>query len=183
MAVELKKCRALPENEWRLLSGLYVSAFPDEERRDVEQLKNMIDTCCQMVFNEIIKDGELAGFQIYWDFGDFCYLEHFAVFEQMRGGGTGAAVLGILKEQLRKPLVLEVEPAEEGTMTARRVAFYERNGFGVLPVEYVQPDYHGNGDAMPLWIMSTETPPPDTAAKWVETIKREVYRKWLVVSE
>ena len=59
MTVELKKCRALPENEWRLLSGLYVSAFPAEERRD-----NQGRGTCGIP--------DLLGFRGFLLFGAFC---------------------------------------------------------------------------------------------------------------
>lgn len=180
--VRLGRRKFFTDEEWQRFSTLYETAFPEEERRTSGKLRKMAEIEDEMVFNEILCDDESAGFQIYWDFGEFCYLEHFAVFENMRGRGIGAAVLEELKAVLCKPLVLEVEPAAGG-ITARRVGFYERCGFKVLPVEYVQPCYETHGDAMPLWIMSTWTPLPAQADKWVDTIKQNVYYKWLGVGE
>ncbi len=38
----------------------------------------------------------------------------------------------------RKPVILEVE-LPTGELEARRIAFYERNGFVMNPFEYMQP--------------------------------------------
>lgn len=55
------------DNYLERLVPLYKEAFPVEERRDIEQLKHLIDKQPEMYFNAIECDGQLAGF--------FCLLE------------------------------------------------------------------------------------------------------------
>ncbi len=174
MKVELEHCTKLVPDEWLLLSELYETAFPPEERRTTDKLLYMIENTAEMVFNKILCEGELAGLQIYWNFGEFCYLEHFAVFEHMRGRGIGFEVLQLLRTSLDKPLVLEVEP-DEGGITKRRVEFYRRCGFEVVDKNYIQPRYDAPGDAIPLWIMATAK---GNYPLWIETIKKNAYYKF-----
>ena len=71
--------------------------------------------------------------------------------------------------------MLEAEPPEEG-MRARRVDFYERNGFVRNPQKYIQPAYREGGDEVELVLMSY----PDTLGEFeraVEEIYKKVYNK------
>ena len=61
------------------LIPLYEESFPESERRKIGQLKRMIENHAPMYFNAIECDGELSGMFVYWDMGDFYYLEHLAV--------------------------------------------------------------------------------------------------------
>ena len=58
-----------------------------------------------------------------------------------------------LTAQSRKPVILEVE-LPTGELEARRIAFYERNGFVMNPFEYMQPAMGEDRHAIPLRIMS-----------------------------
>ena len=57
------------------LIPLYEESFPESERRKIGQLKRMIENHAPMYFNAIECDGELSGMFVYWDMGDFYYLE------------------------------------------------------------------------------------------------------------
>ena len=133
------------------LIPLYEESFPESERRKIGQLKRMIENHTPMYFNAIECDGELSGMFVYWDMGDFYYLEH-----------------------LKGLRLLEVEPTED-EMTTRRVNYYRRNGYKVLDKTYVQPSYHAMENACPLWIMGNEDSP--RLSEQVERIKEEVYRQ------
>lgn len=154
------------------LIPLYEGSFPKEERRDIGQLKRMIDARPSMYFNAIECDGELCGLFVYWDLGDFYYLEHLAVYPEMRNKKIGQQVLDYVAVHLQGVRLLEVEPTTD-EMTTRRVNYYRRNGYEVLDKTYVQPSYCEPTDACPLWIMgSGETP---RLNEFTEKIKQEVY--------
>lgn len=157
------------------LMELYQEAFPAEERRDVEQLKRLIREKEAMYFNVVEFDGELAGLFVYWDFKEFFYLEHLAVYAEMRNNKIGQQVLDYTKEHLKGIRLLEVEPADN-EMAARRIAYYERNGYQVLDKSYIQPSYDGIRSSIPLWIMGNK-PYEDAGLlqKHVVTIKEKVY--------
>lgn len=120
------------------LVPLYEEAFCSSERRTVGQLRRMIGATPAMHFNMIESDGELCGLFVYWDMGEFYYLEHLAVAPHMRNRKIGQQVLEHVETSLPGIRLLEVEPAED-ELTARRVAFYRRNGYRIVDRSYVQP--------------------------------------------
>ncbi|WP_455591296.1 GNAT family N-acetyltransferase [Bacteroides sp.] len=155
------------------LIPLYEESFPAEERREIGQLKRMIETQPAMYFNAVECDGELSGLFVYWELGDFYYLEHLAVYPEMRNKKIGQQVLDYVAAHLKGLRLLEVEPTTD-EMTTRRVNYYRRNGYEVLDKEYVQPSYHAHEDACPLWIMGNEE--TSRLPEFIERIKKEVYR-------
>ena len=56
------------------------------------------------------------------DFADFVYVEYLAVDPDIRGGGIGARILSQLRDGVRKPVVLEVEPPFN-ELAKRRIQF------------------------------------------------------------
>lgn len=159
------------------LITLYKEAFPAEERRNTEQLKHLIRVKPGMYFNVIEYEGELAGLFVYWDFEGFFYLEHLAVFPEIRNKKIGQKVLDFFDRNFDGIRLLEVEPTED-EMSTRRVNFYKRNGYEVLDTEYVQPSYDGVRQSIPLWIMGNKNyPDRELLKKHVNTIVEEVYLK------
>jgi ribosomal protein S18 acetylase RimI-like enzyme len=167
--IELQRVERPDDRVMERLLPLYEEAFPVNERRDAGQLRRMIGNRDSMYFNAIRNDGRLAGLYVYWDLGDFHYIEHLAVLASCRGRGVGTRVLEYTASHLTGSRLLEVEPA------SRQVAFYERQGYTVLDREYVQPPYDDRRQACPLWIMGNER--PGHLAGFVERVKREVYEK------
>lgn len=159
------------------LKALYTEAFPPEERREIPQLEKMLATAESMYFNAVECDGVLAGLFVYWNFKDFYYLEHLAVFQEMRNHKIGQQILDWVAEHLPGIRLLEVEPAVE-EMAIRRVHYYERNGYMVLEKDYLQPPYDGKRAPFPLWIMGNQTEIPELY-NYVETIKQKAYREWI----
>ncbi len=132
--------------------SLYVAAFPEDERRDLDY---QILTMQQPAYHfEVYVDGEVfVGFMGWWDFDDVRYLEHFATSEKLRGGGLGRKILEDFTTQSDKPMLLEVELPED-ELTRRRVGFYERLGFVLNKHAYVQPPYRVGGNPVDLLIMT-----------------------------
>lgn len=139
-----------------LASSLHEQAFPYNERRDTHQWLAMVDAQPIFHIDEIIAANKFAGFISYWQFTSFCYVEHFAILSELRGGGLGGRVIEeLIKAQSPKPLVLEIEPPTS-TITRRRQNFYARQGFSPSSAHYLQPPYHKGEPPLPLTLMTTD---------------------------
>lgn len=172
--IALRRITRAEDPVWNRLMTLYKESFPPEERRNMHQLEQMLAAVPEMFFNAVEEDGLLCGLASYWDLGDFYYMEHLAVFPEMRNRKIGQQILAYWQQHLHKPQLLEVEPAVE-EMACRRIGFYERNGYAVLYKDYVQPSYTADEDACPLWIMGTDACPE--IETYIERIKETVYRR------
>lgn len=139
------------------LKALYIEAFPPEERRPWQ---SVITPGGNGPYLRAIKgsDGTLLGMLFYWDFDDFVYIEHFAIAGNMRGKGSGSAILQEFIHAAGKPAVLEVEPpSESNPLAIRRIDFYRRNGLDIISTDYIQPPYEPGGPFVPLFLMATDT--------------------------
>ena len=170
--VELKRIQHPDNAEFVMLMELYESAFPQEERREVSELAVLLETEDRMHFNAVYHDGNLAGLFVYWKLDGFWYLEHLAVYAQLRNHKIGEQVLDWTARHLEGIRLLEAEPAE-GEMPTRRIRYYERNGFIVCDKNYHQPSYRKGGKGIDLWVLCTEEP-ADLPAK-IATLKQVVY--------
>lgn len=173
--MKLERITDINNDTYRSLCCLYTESFPEIERRSITQLDTLVATKKNMHFNAIIEDdGRIAGLMIFWDFEDFIYLEHFAIFPEMRNGGTGRRTLQLLSGTTDKPKILEAEPADNG-IAGRRIEFYRRNGFEVIDQDYEQPSYRPCEEGMPLWIMSTVIYDKEKTKEITDKIKKEIY--------
>lgn len=173
--ISLRRITLLPDADFKQLTELYTEAFPPEERRELKQLENLLQTESAMSFNAVKYDGELAGLFVYWDFGSFYYLEHLAVFASLRNKKIGEQILEWVTENLKGVRVLEVEPADTD-MATRRIRYYERNGYQILDKSYLQPPYIPDGKDFPLWIMgNVSDQPAEALKKEIQIIKDKVY--------
>jgi ribosomal protein S18 acetylase RimI-like enzyme len=126
--------------------------------------------------NEIkINSEQTAGLCIFWTFREFLFLEHFAVEPELRGLGIGEQTLLLLREKC--PLILlETEPPTD-EMAARRIKFYQRNGFKLLHRQYFQPSYGGNKPPVEMKLMSNNVDfTAEELDNYIATIRKKVYR-------
>ena len=133
--------------------NLYVSAFPEEERRAMDyHLETMVKP--SFCFDIVLVDGVRVGILAWWDLSEFRYIEHFATDPSLRGQGYGDKILRDFISESEKPLILEVEhPVSE--IEKRRVGFYERIGLVLNQHYYAHPSYDINSDAeVSLMIMT-----------------------------
>jgi len=144
------------------LERVYLSSFPDGERRDWCDLRSKADDRSHPLSLYTITDdsGVPVGLITVWNFSEFFYVEHFAVDSAARGGGLGGRALDETLAMLGngKPVVLEVEPPTGGygPVAERRVGFYRRHGFTDFPhYNYIQPPYSPGLPSLPLMLMST----------------------------
>lgn len=130
---------------------LYVSSFPEIERRDRAE-HDRVMAKQDYRFDIIVEDGQLFGVMLYWETNSFIYLEHFATLPEIRNKGIGAKALDLLKAK-GKTIILEIEnPTDD--LTKRRYNFYARNGFIMTEHYHIQAKYHLNSDDLMLKIMS-----------------------------
>ena len=155
------------------IEQVYRTSFPPEEQRPWEKIVAP-DVPGRPLLQGIYADGVIAGLVTTWVFPGFTYVEHLAVSPAIRGGGTGAAVLEILKKTTgESPLLLEVEPeSDSDPMPARRIGFYRRNGFEIIDYPYMQPPYAAGLPWLELRLMSTGPLDPSQASR---ILHHEVY--------
>ena len=168
------------DEAYAFIEDLMNSAFPEPERRDNKAQRETTDNNPLFTSNLItdeLEDGTTihVGFVTTWSFGDFNYVEHFATSPNVRNQGYGKKVMNTLLEQLPGLTVLEVEePTDE--LTKRRVGFYERCGFHLCDLNYIQPAYRPNGECIPLKIMFYGQDSLDNDfVKVKNTLYKEVY--------
>ncbi|MCM1484476.1 MAG: GNAT family N-acetyltransferase [Muribaculaceae bacterium] len=142
------------------LSELYHTSFPPEERREWNDILERSESqSCPLEFLVIIYRREVAGMITCWHLPGFDYVEHFAVKSSLRGKGIGAdAIRKLVARAGGVPIVLEVEPATDGPIAARRIRFYERCGFtGHTEFKYIQPPYAPGLPPVRLMLMSSSS--------------------------
>ena len=171
--IELKRIINNTDPQLQELIDLYIETFPEDERREIEQLHRLIESSPEMHLCAIVSEGETAGLFIYWNFGNFFYLEHLAVHPSMRNRKIGQLLLEHVDKTLPGVRLLEVEPKEDGEMAARRIGFYERNGYHILYKDYIQPSYKDGKDTLSLWIMGNQS--TDHLEEKIQIIKEKAY--------
>ena len=135
---------------WQLLE----CSFPSDERWDYSGFLAEYEN--EQFRSMVYCPDKLGGVLNFWDFGTFVYVEHFAVAPQLRGNGTGAAMMEELRRYVgARTLVLEAEPPEDSPIAARRIGFYNRIGYVQNPYEYIQPAMGEDEQPIPLVIMSS----------------------------
>lgn len=95
--IQLRRITQVNDPDLSRLMDLYILSFPEEERRDEKQLFRMIETVPEMSFNAVEENGELCGLSVFWDLGEFYYMEHLAVFPEMRNRKIGQQILDYWK--------------------------------------------------------------------------------------
>ncbi len=154
---------------------LLESAFPENELREKERQKAMLQKACYRLYG-VRKNGKFAAVFAAWEIEDFLYIEHFAVKEEYRNGGYGGKLLDAFLAEKGKPTVLEVEEPED-ELTRRRIGFYERHGFMFNGYPYLQPPMRQGQDVLPLKLMTKPSAIDEaTYKRYKRLIHRIVYQ-------
>lgn len=155
---------------------LYTIDFPYAERKSKTKLtQNLKDE--KFSSNYIYYENNKAGYINFWNFEDFIFIEHIAVLKQMRGTGIGTKFLTEFAKNAGKNIILEVEEATN-EVAAKRIHFYERVGFVLSDINYAQPSYHGNGEPVPMKLMTYgEKVDEKTLKGYIKQIYKKVYEK------
>lgn len=156
---------------------LYEKSFPEEERRDSREWHDYWLKRENFSIRAILTDESVfAGFISYWQFEECIYVEHFAISPTLRGNGIGGIALEhFISQYPSLPILLEVEEPNND-MATRRIAFYKRHHFTLLPNPYLQPPYRPEGESLPLHIMCTMPQVVKSKYdKFVSVLHQEVY--------
>lgn len=123
------------------VDALYENAFPLHEKRNHAakiRALNHVNYQLQAWFDDELFIGMIG----MWDFGDYCYIEHLAVNDALRGQGYGKRMLSQFLRQSPQT-VLEIDPLTTEIARKRR-DFYQSLGFQVNHYPHFHPTYHEN---------------------------------------
>ena len=154
------------------MATLYESAFPPEQRRSLDKLEHEILTSKHFRAHALLMNGEFVGFFNSWIFETFYFVEHFAIKPELRGKKLGSEVLNTFKEDTALPVILEVE-VSSSAVAARRIKFYEKAGFQIIPNDYSQPPYRPSDSMIPMCIMTNDK---EFVSEYFESIKKTLYK-------
>lgn len=162
--------RQMKTEEFDEVYQLLECAFPPDERRDYAGQRALLEEAKYRVY--VAGDDKIAGFLALWQLDGWTFVEHFAVRPDRRGQGMGSEMLSALRKKTGSPLCLESElPLTE--IAARRISFYERNGFFVNTYPYVQPPFSADKEPVELYVLTTNG--ALTTEKF-EQLQREIYK-------
>lgn len=163
---------------------LYHDAFPEEERRPWADLTAKIaDSRVPLNLTVVNHAGRFAGFITWWMLDNGTrYIEHFAIDQQLRGGGIGAKAIDRFVRQHPSPVILEAEPPELNAIAASRINFYRRAGFTPhLDFNYIQPPYTAGQPSLKLVLLTVAEhdaapwPSPEELARTAALIHKQIY--------
>lgn len=175
--INIKRIKTVDTVYYNFVEDLLTTAFPKEERRELVLQRNYTDNNPLFFNNIILEDDIPIGFITYWKFGDYYYIEHFAIHSSKRNGGYGKKVLEHIHKTLDSPIVLEVEiPNNE--LSRRRIGFYERANYKLWENQYSQPPYRKGEDYLPMYLMVYGNL---DSKKDFERIKRNLYKEVYLV--
>lgn len=154
----------------------YLNDFPEVERREIPVVIELLqNTDSPFTLEAILLKGEFVGFISYWLLPEFIYLEHFAIHPHIRSHGVGRQVLQLIQKRYpEEKMLLEAEPPIE-EIPMRRIRFYQRMGFELSDIPYIQPPYRKGGDTCPLKIMTLRFG-REVMIEDLDTIRKHAYR-------
>ena len=115
---------------------LMEEAFPESEYRTYENQKKLFEKKEYKIITEKNDADKVIAFLAYWDFKDFCFIEHIAVSSKCRGGGIGSKIMRRFIESANMPIILEIEPPIDEI--SNKIANYLKNyrGENKITIEY-----------------------------------------------
>ena len=160
---------------WEPFVATYTQSFPIDEQRPTHDIARLMSDDSRFTAYAIIDavNEQFLGLLTTWHFGDFIYIEHFALSPQYRSRGYGSVALRRFIQEHSCPVILEAEPPTDA-LTRRRVQFYERNGLTLYEHDYIQPPYTPERQPVPLRLMGT-LPSTMSLADVALCLHREVY--------
>ncbi|MFO3716391.1 GNAT family N-acetyltransferase [Anaerococcus cruorum] len=126
---------SLNATDKKYFENLYKSAFPKEERVDIQTLYDLNSE--NLIEIDILKvDEKNIGLAVIYLNQDIHLLSYFAIDSKYRGQGLGSKSLALLKEKY-DDLIIEIEStnfknADDYVIRNRRKSFYIKNGYQVL---------------------------------------------------
>lgn len=150
---------------------LYVETFPRDEREPLSRVAAVAsgELTNGPVFRVAELGGELAGFTYSMHSEMQGFLIYIAVTPDLRGQGTGAALLVDLRQSQSGPCLLECELPSLATGTERlvrerRIEFFIRHGAQIVSESYVQPALGPGRAPVPLILLALGVVPDPARA-------------------
>ncbi|MDL2262783.1 GNAT family N-acetyltransferase [Bacteroidales bacterium OttesenSCG-928-I21] len=171
--MQLVKLKNDFDDLWKSAINVYDEAFPDCEKRPVEQHAKLLYDNLFYNFFIAIDDDKIVGIMIVWNLTEFVHLDYLAISPNYRNKGYGNKLLAQLQNMTTKPIVLEVEPPND-ELTKRRVSFYEKSGFNIVDIDYFMPDYRNQKKTVTMRLMSNSA---DICAENSKKIIDEIHEK------
>lgn len=131
---------------------IYNDSFPVYEKRNLNQQVEVFSKT-NYFLNSFIDNNIVVAFLEFWDYPEFCFIEHFAVNKTYRSKGYGKILLDGFISSFKKPIILEIDPITE-EISAKRLKFYQSLGFIENNYEHYQPPYRNDENPVPLKILT-----------------------------
>lgn len=133
---------------------LYGTSFPIFEQRTEAQQRSAFEDE-RYNLETYIEDDKFIGFISYWEFDSYIYIEHLAINSSLRGEGYGSRLLREFAQRSGKMLLLEIDPIVD-EISAKRLRFYEHNGFVANIHTHRHPPYRESFEGHQLIVLTTE---------------------------
>lgn len=155
---------------------VYAGSFPVfEQRTEAQQRAAFKDAAYRLT--AYTENGTLTGFIAYWVFGDYVYIEHFAMSAALRGKGCGSRILNDFISGTPRTVLLEIDPVTDA-VSAARLRFYERCGFHTNAYRHIHPPYREGYAGHPLVVLSSGRPlTPDEYARFARDLAETVMKQ------
>ncbi len=172
------------DNEFNDAIKIYEEAFPEGEKRPIEDIKRNIEENHEKMFIAM-DNGVPVIFSMIWPVrdSDFLFLDYIAVRKDYRGRGIGSLFLqrifDISENNDFNHMIFEVENPEEGDNKKQRMArikFYRRAGAKTLTgFKYFLPPRNNNkSQEMKLMIISRKNI-RNVSGERIQSILSEIY--------
>lgn len=167
--------KILKEESFTEIYQIMEQSFPKCEIRTYEKAIKLLNNPRYYIYAARKEDRSICGFISSWHFEKFIFVEHFAVLNDMRGGGIGSRMMREYLGQNKLPVYLEVEAADTA-ITKRRISFYQRLGFILTDFGYIQPNLQKSDQKVFLNIMGYPYGPTKSEFdKFKEVLFSQVY--------
>lgn len=134
---------------------IYSKSFPVYEQRSCEQQLYAFSNERYNLFCLINEDENiLNSFVSFWEFDEYVYVEHLAVNERLRGNNIGTATLKLFNDEVRKTVILEIDPVID-EVSAKRLQFYQKLGFELNLYKHYHPAYNSSYAPHELLVLNT----------------------------
>lgn len=121
------------------VSALYHSAFPENERRPLEEMFSFLSGGGEFL---ALYDGEtFCGFVCLLSWQDITHILYLAIDSQLRGRGYGTGMLSAIRQRyphsrLIADIELETTDAPNNAERRQRKHFYQKSGYRSSEVQY-----------------------------------------------
>lgn len=148
--MEFSRIRTPNDKFYSEAMKIYGESFSIHEQRELESQISILQND-EYHFDVVVDEGKLIGAILYWEIGQFIYVEHFFIEPSMRNKHYGERILSAMKG---KPVILEIDPPVD-EMAVHRRNFYLRCGFVENTYKHVHPPYHRDYAGHDLIVMSS----------------------------